>query len=190
MRERLKQIPWGRLFSNLTSGVLTLFGLLVVTFFIGRKIPVDPVLSLIGESANPAVYEKARVSLGLHLPVYEQFWIYFKNILHGDLGYSFLTSRPVLEDLLRVFAATVELSTLSLFVGALSGVFLGIWAAQSHGGILSCKRNFSGRILCTSLLVRPFTSFSFLFSFRLGPRTRALECVLSRLFLPNRICTY
>jgi peptide/nickel transport system permease protein len=122
-----------KVFSSLLFGLITLLGLLMVTFFIGRKIPIDPILSIVGDSATPEVYEKARLSLGLHLPLYEQFWIYFKNTLQGNLGYSFLTSQPVLDDLCRVFSATIELATLSLLVGTSLGVFLGALAAKNHG---------------------------------------------------------
>ena len=122
-----------KILSSVCIGMITLLGLLVVTFFIGRKIPIDPILSIVGDSATPEVYEKVRLSLGLHLPVYKQFLIYLKNTLQGNLGYSFLTSQPVLSDLGRVFSATIELATLSLFVGASLGILLGVWAARSHG---------------------------------------------------------
>ena len=122
-----------KLFSSTIIGFITLLGLTVVTFFIGRKIPIDPVLSIVGDSATPEVYEKARMSLGLHLPVYEQFWIYLKHIFQGDLGNSFLTSQPVLDDLKRVFSATIELATLALILGTTLGVLLGVWASSSHG---------------------------------------------------------
>ncbi len=122
-----------KVFSSVLVTVLTLLGLLVVTFFIGRKIPIDPILSVVGESASPEIYEKARISMGLHLPVYEQFFLYLKKIIGGDFGYSFLTSRPVLEDLAHVFSATIELATFSLIFGVSLGIFCGIWAAKSYG---------------------------------------------------------
>jgi peptide/nickel transport system permease protein len=117
----------------LVQSSITLFGLAFVTFFIGRKVPIDPVLAIIGDAASPEVYEKVFQELGLHLPLYEQFFIYLKNLLQGDLGVSFLTSRPVLEDLLRVFPATLELATLSLIIGVGIGVPLGVTAAIRQG---------------------------------------------------------
>jgi peptide/nickel transport system permease protein len=122
-----------KILSSILVGGLTLLGLLVVTFFIGRKIPVDPVLSIVGESASPEVYENARIAMGLHLPVYEQFFLYLKKVFQGDFGQSFLTSRPVLEDLGNVFSATLELATLSLFFGVCFGILLGVSAAKGYG---------------------------------------------------------
>lgn len=122
-----------KVFSSILTGGLTLFGLAAVTFFIGRKIPIDPVLSVVGDAASPETYEKARMAMGLPLPLYEQFWLYLKNLLQGDLGHSFLTSQPVLDDLKRVFSATIELATLSLLLGAGGGIFLGIFGAQHQG---------------------------------------------------------
>ncbi len=116
-----------------THSAITLLGLTFVTFFIGRKVPIDPVLAIIGDVSSPEIYEKVRIELGLHLPLYEQFIIYLKNLFQGDLGTSFLTSRPVLDDLLRVFPATLELATLSLIIGVGIGVPLGVTAAIRQG---------------------------------------------------------
>jgi len=112
---------------------ITLLGLAFVTFFIARKVPIDPVLAIIGDVSSPEVYEKVRQELGLHLPLYEQFFIYLKNLFQGNLGISFLTSKPVLDDLLRVFPATIELATISLMIGVGIGVPLGVTAAIRQG---------------------------------------------------------
>lgn len=122
-----------KILTSIFVALITLLGLLVVTFFIGQKIPIDPVLSIVGEAASPEIYEKARISMGLHLPIYEQFFLYLKKILGGNFGYSFLTSRPVLEDLARVFSATIELATFSLSFGVFFGVFFGVCAAKNYG---------------------------------------------------------
>ncbi len=117
----------------LVSVALTFLGLLFVTFLIGRVVPVDPVLSAVGDRAPEAVYERVRQELGLHLPLYQQFWIYMTKVLQGDLGRSVLTANPVAEDILRVFPATLELATVATFIGVLAGVPVGVIAAVHQG---------------------------------------------------------
>jgi peptide/nickel transport system permease protein len=112
---------------------LTFLGLLLVTFVIGRVVPIDPVLAAVGERAPPDVYEQARIELGLHLPLWQQFLIYLGNVLQGDLGESVLTANPVLEDVARVFPATLELATVATLIGVAFGVPMGVAAAVYQG---------------------------------------------------------
>ncbi|PWC33673.1 ABC transporter permease [Azospirillum sp. TSO35-2] len=113
---------------------VTLLGLLLVTFLIGRVVPIDPVLSALGDRASAESYEQMRRALGLDLPLWQQFARYVGDVLHGDLGVSVLTSRPVLEDVLRVFPATLELATVAVIIGAVLGVPAGVFAATHRGG--------------------------------------------------------
>jgi peptide/nickel transport system permease protein len=123
----------GRLAGLLLSVALTLFGLVLVTFLIGRVVPIDPVLAAVGDRASPEVYERMRLELGLDLPLWQQFIYYVGDVLRGDLGTSVLTSRPVLEDIARVFPATLELATSAVVVGVLVGVPAGVMAAVHRG---------------------------------------------------------
>ncbi len=111
---------------------ITLLGLVAVTFFIGRIVPIDPVIKIVGDKASDAAYQKVFLELGLDKPLYEQFFIYIKSVLSGDFGISFTTTRPVLDDLLHFFPATLELSTIGLFFGILLGVPMGIASAYWH----------------------------------------------------------
>jgi peptide/nickel transport system permease protein len=115
------------------SLALTFLGLLLVTFVIGRVVPIDPVLAVVGERASPDVYEQAKIELGLHLPLWQQFLIYVGNVLQGDFGESVLTANPVLEDISRVFPATFELATVAILLGAALGVPMGVAAAVYQG---------------------------------------------------------
>lgn len=125
---------WGRALSReLTTVVITMFGLLLVTFFIARVIPIDPVLAVVGDNARPETYEAARIELGLDKPLWQQFAIYIAKVFTGNLGTSVLTSNPVTEDIKRVFPATLELATLGTLIGVLIGVPLGILAAVNQG---------------------------------------------------------
>jgi peptide/nickel transport system permease protein len=115
------------------SVALTFLGLLLVTFLIGRVVPVDPVLAAVGERAPAEVYEQIRVELGLHLPLHEQFWRYVTQVLRGDFGRSVLTANPVLTDIGRVFPATLELATVGTLIGVALGVPSGVVAAVNQG---------------------------------------------------------
>ncbi|KKB11749.1 peptide ABC transporter permease [Devosia geojensis] len=109
--------------------LVSLFALLVVTFVIGRLLPTDPVGAIVGELADPATYAAMRERLGLDLPIYQQFWIYFTSLLRGDLGTAILTGNPVAQDLSQAFPATFELATLAVLISTLIGVPLGMLAA-------------------------------------------------------------
>jgi peptide/nickel transport system permease protein len=112
---------------------VTLFGLLLVTFIIGRVVPIDPVLAAVGDRAPPEVYERTKEELGLNLPLWHQFAIYVGDVASGDLGESVLTARPVLEDIRRFFPATLELATLATLIGIVVGVPVGVLAATQEG---------------------------------------------------------
>ncbi len=111
----------------------TYLGLLAVTFFIGRVVPIDPVLAIVGDRAPAHVVERVRLEMGLDLPYYQQFWLYMKGVLSGDFGTSVLTTNPVMTDIRRVFPATMELATVGTIIGALIGVPLGVLAAVRRG---------------------------------------------------------
>ena len=115
---------------------ITFFGLLFITFLIGRVVPIDPVLAVVGDKASPEVYAQARLAMGLDLPVWRQFFIYINSVLHGDLGTSVLTAKPVLQDILRVFPATLELAVTATFIGIFVGIPLGVFSAVKRGSLL------------------------------------------------------
>jgi peptide/nickel transport system permease protein len=114
----------------------TYLGLLAVTFFIGRIIPIDPVLAVLGDRANADVIERTRRAMGLDLPLIEQFYVYVKSALAGDFGVSVLTTNPVMADIKRVFPATIELATVGTLIGTLVGVPLGVLAAVKRGSLI------------------------------------------------------
>lgn len=116
--------------------VTTFLGLLAITFFIGRVVPIDPALAIVGDRAPAHVIERVREELGLNLPLWQQFFIYIKQALSGDFGTSVLTTHPVMEDIKRVFPATVELATVGTIIGAVLGVPLGVLAAVKRGSLI------------------------------------------------------
>jgi len=128
----LSRTLWPLLRLILTVAV-TFFGLLLVTFLIARVVPIDPVLAIVGERASPETYQAAYKALGLDRPLYEQFFVYVGKILRGDFGDSLLTARPVLEDVARVFPATLELATVATIIGVALGIPGGVFAAVYQG---------------------------------------------------------
>lgn len=113
----------------------TLFGLLVVTFVIGRLVPIDPVLAVTGPDIPQETYDRIAREMGLDRPVFEQFLRYAASVLRLDLGVSTLTRSPVIEDIRRVFPATLELASVAILMGITIGVPLGILSAVFRGTI-------------------------------------------------------
>ena len=115
------------------SLLLTFLGLTAVTFCIGRFIPIDPVVAVVGDRATREVYEAARTAMGLDRSIPMQYLIYLKKVLSGDLGNSVITSHPVLADLIHFFPATFELATIATLIGVAVGVPAGVMAAAKQG---------------------------------------------------------
>ncbi len=115
------------------SVTVTMLGLLFVTFIIGRVMPIDPVLSIVGERASKSTYDAVYNQLGLDKPLLVQFFYYIWDVLHGDFGTSLLNARPVADDIRRVFPATLELASLGVLFGIVLGVPLGVIAAVRRG---------------------------------------------------------
>lgn len=139
MTASLPSSPWaGRLRglgAALFSLAATLLGLLFVTFIIGRVVPIDPVLAIVGERATEAQIAATRTALGLDQPLWQQFLIFVGNALQGDLGTSIRTGEPVLQAVSRAFPATLELATLATIIGVIAGVPAGVLAATRPGSL-------------------------------------------------------
>ncbi|MEZ2126928.1 MULTISPECIES: ABC transporter permease [unclassified Sinorhizobium] len=114
---------------HIGSILVTLLGLLVLTFIIGRMMPADPVRAIVGEDATRETYEQVFRSLGLDRPLWQQFAYYLGDVLTGDFGTSIRTGQPVIEDILHVMPATIELATFAILLGAGLGVPMGVFAA-------------------------------------------------------------
>ena len=109
--------------------------LVTIVFLVMRVVPGDPVVALMGARAgSEQQINIIRHSLGLDKPLYIQYFEYMGNLLRGDFGYSLVRQRPVIEELLSYFPATLELTIWSALLGIPSGVYLGICAARREGG--------------------------------------------------------
>lgn len=111
----------------------TFLGLILVTFLIGRVMPLDPVTAAVGPDVTQELYDQVREEMGLNQPLWKQLFDYIGSVLQGDLGMSFSTNQPVMHDIARVFPATVELAAAGVIIGTLIGVPLGVLAAVKRG---------------------------------------------------------
>ncbi len=109
-----------------------LIGVTLLTFSISHIIPGDPVRATLGPYPSAEAVEQLKKKWGMDRPVYIQYLRYMKNLVKGDLGTSFQSSRDVKEDLKQYFPATFELTIFSLIFALLLGIPLGIIAATKR----------------------------------------------------------
>jgi peptide/nickel transport system permease protein len=109
--------------------VLVVLGVSVITFVVSHLIPGDPARLVAGDRATDEIVANIRHSMGLDRPLWVQYGRYLGGLLHGDLGTSLRTTRPVLEDLRAFFPATLELAVAALVLATLLGIPLGILSA-------------------------------------------------------------
>ncbi|WP_131104527.1 nickel ABC transporter permease [Ornithinimicrobium sufpigmenti] len=128
---------------RLLATVPILIGISVISFFMIRLVPGDVVDSILGaEYGDPAVEAQMRAYYGLDKPVPLQFLDWFGNLLQGDLGYSYRTGRPVLEEIMVRFPATAQLALSSLVVSVLAAIPLGVLSAVRRNGVLDASARF------------------------------------------------
>ena len=124
------------LLRRLVTLTITLLGIMVMTFFISLVIPLDPLAALAGPQAPPETVARLRALYGFDQPLYVQFGRYATRLAHGDLGVSFQTSRPVFQDVLKFFPATLELATAAIILGVAFGIPLGVLSAVYQNSLL------------------------------------------------------
>jgi len=117
-------------------GLLQAIGITVVVFFVIRSLPADPVARLVGFNASPEVYAQAQASLGLDRSVWEQFTSFVTSVARGDLGTSWVTGSPVLQEIRTTFPVTLQLITLAFLVALAISLPIGIATARRPGGKL------------------------------------------------------
>jgi ABC-type dipeptide/oligopeptide/nickel transport system permease component len=127
--------------------VVVLFFVSIITFLIAFAVPGDPAKSIAGPHATAETLDRIRTELGLDKPLWTQYGIYMKNLLQGDLGYSYQTQRPVAQSILERFPATAMIAVFGIMFELLIGLPI---------GMISALRQYSFRD-------RAFTVFSLLF---------------------------
>ena len=120
---------WRYIFRRILSTVPTIFGALVIMFLLTRILPGDPALMVLGPAhASPENIENMRRLMGLDHSIPVQFIRYLGQLMKGDLGFSWHTGNPVIQELLMRLPATFELTTLALILIILFGLPLGVIA--------------------------------------------------------------
>ncbi|HYW89499.1 MAG TPA: ABC transporter permease, partial [Chloroflexota bacterium] len=116
---------------RLALAVPALFGVSLLVFSMSHLVPGDPVAIMLGERATSADMARLRAQLGLDRPLHVQYLDFVGRALHGDLGTSIRTGRPVLQEIAEQFPATLVLTLAAVVLAAVVGVLTGTVAATS-----------------------------------------------------------
>ncbi|WP_116132127.1 ABC transporter permease subunit [Tropicimonas sp. IMCC34043] len=132
---------------RLLTFVPTFLGVTAISFFFIRLIPGDPILLLAGErGVSPERYAELQTQYGFDKPLWGQYLDYIWGVFQGDLGTSFVTKKPVLDEFLTLFPATLELSLCAILLAIAIGIPAGVVAAVNRG-------KFFDQTLMTTALV-------------------------------------
>ena len=113
-----------------------IIGTSAVVFFIMSLAPGDPAIAVLGENATPEAIEQLREELGLNDPIIVQYGHYMWDLLHGDLGESYSSGRPVLEEYFYFFPATLKLTVWSMFVAVIISIPIGVISAVKQYSLI------------------------------------------------------
>jgi peptide/nickel transport system permease protein len=142
----------GRLIARrLAFMVFVVWGVTLVTFFLSRVVPGDPAKLLAGPKASPTEVAHIRSIYGLDDPLLVQYQRYLGDLLHGNLGVSFVTRRNVTTDIATFLPATLELAGYALLIGFLAALVVGTVAGYRRGTALDA----GGRLLAIAGLSVP-----------------------------------
>jgi peptide/nickel transport system permease protein len=119
---------------RLLAAVPVLFGLTIIVFLIMAMIPGDPATAILGSYATPENVAKLNKDLGLDKSLPEQYFIWIGNLFQGDLGRSYTLNRPVLDEVMERFSATLILAGTSLLLCSFFGLLAGIVSAVRQYG--------------------------------------------------------
>jgi ABC-type dipeptide/oligopeptide/nickel transport system permease component len=119
---------------RLLLAIPTLIGVLVVAFLLLYVAPGDPVQAMIGERADTATITRLRAQLHLDDPLHVRFGHYVGSVVQGDLGRSYITNRPITQDIRERFPKTLQLAGAAMLLATILGITLGVLSARNPGG--------------------------------------------------------
>jgi len=125
----------GYILKRLVSAIPVLLGITVIVFLIMAMIPGDPATAILGSYATPENVARLNRHLGLDEPLWRQYFIWLGNLVQGDFGRSFALNRPVLDEILDRFSATLILAGTAFVLCALLGILAGVVSAARQYGL-------------------------------------------------------
>lgn len=125
-----------RFLSKVVQSVVILFLVSILCFALTKLAPGDPVMTYVQPNMSEEYIETLRVRMGLDKPVYVQYFVWLKNILQGNFGYSQVNYRPVLEQIVERLPATISLMGTSLVLSVLISIPLGLFSGRHKNGLL------------------------------------------------------
>ncbi len=141
------------IFKRLVIGVITLFALTTITFYLTRLMPGNPFQT---ENISTSMLETITAHYGLDKPIDQQYVIYLKNLLHGDLGISYKKSGVSVNDIIAAgFPVTMKLGVITYIAALFIGIAIGIWMAVTK------KEFVRGTLLTVSTLGVSIPNFVF-----------------------------
>lgn len=148
---------------RLLAAIPTLFGAIVVVFFVVQLIPGDPVRVMLGENASAAEVEEVRTALGLNDPLPVQFLRFAGRYATGDLGVSIFSRQPVAGEIAQRLAPTVQLALGGVLVAIVLGVPMGVLAAARRGTLVDhlCLGASTLGVTVPNFLIGILLSFAF-----------------------------
>ncbi len=134
---------WAR---RAAGAVLVLLLVIAANFFLFRIMPGDAVSSIVDPRFSPEAKERMRELFGLDLPLHSQFFIYVRRMLTFDFGLSFLSQRPVWDEIRSRIPNTIALLGSALLLSSVIGTWLGVHAARKRGGFVEKLVLISGSV--------------------------------------------
>jgi peptide/nickel transport system permease protein len=125
----------GYILKRLVSAIPVLLGITIIVFLIMSLIPGDPATAILGSYATPENVEKLNQDLGLDKPMVRRYGIWLGNMLTGDFGRSYSLNRPVLDEILERFNATLILAGTSFVLCSVLGILAGVISAARQYGL-------------------------------------------------------
>ena len=174
---------------RLLSSFIVLAAVLVLNFLLFRMMPGDAVSTIIDPSFSPEAKENLRALYGLDRPLWEQFVIYIRQMLTFSFGLSFLSRKPVWDELVSRLPVTLTLTVSSMAISSALGVWLGIKAALNRGrlaekivlrasAVTSSFPGFFVQLVLLMLFARALPLFPLRGTLSVPPPTGALDIFL------------
>lgn len=125
---------WNYLLRRLTGIIPVIIGLSLIVFLLMAMIPGNPAQALLGAFATPENVARVSAELGLDKPLWQQYFIWVNNLLHGDFGRSYVLNRPVIDEVLERLSATLLLGGCALLLSVILGLLAGVTSAVRQFG--------------------------------------------------------